>query len=98
MEVVWLEGAVADLEEIFEYIAARNPSAAPRVAETLYDSAARLAAHPRLGRRGRIDGTRELVVPRLPFIIVYRVLEQSVEVLRVIHGSRDWHTAFGEHS
>jgi addiction module RelE/StbE family toxin len=96
MEVLWLEGAITDLEEIYAYIAARNPSVAPRVAETLLDSAARLAAHPRLGRSGRIDGTRELVVPRLPFVIVYRVLEQNVEVLRVIHGRRDWHTAFGE--
>jgi toxin ParE1/3/4 len=64
----------------------------------LYDSAARLGGHPRLGRRGRIGGTRELVVPRLPFIIVYRVLEQNVEVLRIIHGRRDWHTAFDERS
>jgi plasmid stabilization system protein ParE len=33
------------------------------------------------------------VVARFPFIIVYRTLRDRVEVLRVIHGRRDWHTA-----
>jgi toxin ParE1/3/4 len=93
MAVVWLEGAVDDLKEIVDYIAARNPAASARVAAALHDAAAHLDSHPRMGRRGRLAGTRELVVARFPFVIVYRVERDRVEVLRVIHGRRDWHTA-----
>ena len=93
MAVVWLEGAVDDLKEIVDYIAARNPAASARVAAALHDAAAHLDSHPRMGRRGRLAGTRELVVARFPFVIVYRIERDRVEVLRVIHGRRDWHTA-----
>jgi toxin ParE1/3/4 len=93
MAVVWLEGAVDDLEEIVDYIAARKPAASARVAAALHDAAAHLDSHPRMGRRGRFAGTRELVVARFPFVIVYRVKRDRIEVLRVIHGRRDWHTA-----
>jgi toxin ParE1/3/4 len=93
MAVVWLEGAVDDLKEIVDHIAASNRTASAKVAAALYDAAAHLDSHPRMGRRGRLGGTRELVVARFPFIIVYRTLRDRVEVLRVIHGRRDWHTA-----
>jgi plasmid stabilization system protein ParE len=46
MEVLWLEGALAGLEEIVDYIAARNPDVAPKVAAALRDAAVRLGAHP----------------------------------------------------
>ena len=98
MVVVWLEGAVDDLNEIVGYIAARNPGAAAKVAAALHEVAAHLEAHPRLGRRGRLRGTRELVVARFPFIIAYRIKRDRVEVLRVIHGRRDWELAFRERS
>jgi len=94
MNVVWLAGAVDDLNEIVGFIAARNPGAAAKVAAALHDVAAHLESHPRMGRRGRLRGTRELVVARLPFIIVYRIQHDRVEVLRVIHGRRDWHATF----
>jgi addiction module RelE/StbE family toxin len=93
MAIVWLEGAVDDLNEIVDYIAARNPAASAKAAAALHDAAAHLDSHPQMGRRGRLGGTRELVVARFPFIIVYRTLRDRVEVLRVIHGRRDWHTA-----
>jgi addiction module RelE/StbE family toxin len=96
MDVFWLEAAIADIEEIVAYIAADNPVAARQVASGLYDAAARLGSHPRIGRRGRSRGTRELVVPSLPFIIAYRIRAGRVEVIRVIHGRRSWHRAFQE--
>jgi len=96
MEVLWLEGALADLSEIVDHIAESNPAAAPKVAAGLHDAAARLGPHPRVGRRGRVAGTRELVVPRLPFVIVYRMRPDRIEVVRVIHGRRNWQAAFRE--
>ncbi|MGH7316728.1 MAG: type II toxin-antitoxin system RelE/ParE family toxin [Candidatus Rokuibacteriota bacterium] len=70
------------------------PSAAAKVAAHLHHAAARLGPHSRIGRRGRVAGTRELVVPRLPFVIAYRVRPDRIEVARVIHGRRDWRAAF----
>jgi toxin ParE1/3/4 len=44
---------------------------------------------PHRGRVGREEGTRELLFPPLPYIAVYRVKEQSIEVLRIYHGVQD---------
>jgi plasmid stabilization system protein ParE len=96
MEVFWLEGAVADISEIVGYIARANPAAASRVAAALHHAAARLGTHPRAGRRGRVAGTRELVVPRLRFVIAYRMKPDRIEVVRAIHGRRNWRAAFRE--
>lgn len=96
MEVLWLKGAVTDLEEIVAYLAERNPAAAAKTAAALHDAASLLGDHPSMGRQGRISGTRELVVSRLPFVIAYRIRLGRVEVLRVIHGRRHWYTAFSE--
>lgn len=96
MEVLWLKGAVTDPDEIVTYLAERNPAAAAKTAAALHDAASLLSDHPRMGRKGRVPGTRELVVSRLPFVIAYRVRRDRVEVLRVIHGRRHWYTAFSE--
>ena len=96
MDVLWLEAAIADLDEIVDYIAARDPIAAAKVALALRAAAVRLGDHPRMGRSGRVAGTRELVVSRLPFVIAYRIVAGRVEVVRVIHSHRDWRTAFRE--
>jgi toxin ParE1/3/4 len=96
MDVFWLEAAVADLNEIVDYIAARHPIAAPKVAAALHAAALRLGDHPRMGRNGRVAGTRELVLSRFPFVIAYRIGPDRVEVVRVIHSHLDWRTAFRE--
>lgn len=49
-----------------------------------------LALHPYSARRGRVAGTRELVVPRTPYLIVYRIEQKAVVILRVLHGAQDW--------
>ena len=59
-------------------------------------SVAQLAAHPHMGRPGRVPGTRELVVTRFRYILPYRVREQSVEILRVFHTARKWPQRFDE--
>jgi len=59
------------------------------VAQTLYDDAMSLETLPSRGRTGRIAGTLELVsFP--PFIIVYRIKSETVEILRIYHGAQDW--------
>jgi addiction module RelE/StbE family toxin len=88
MEVRWTAPAAQDLENIARYIQRENPEAARRVAEALYDAAMSLDVMPDRGRSGRIRGTRELV--RAPYIIVYRVTAQAVDVLRIYHGAQNW--------
>lgn len=51
--------------------------------QRLYDTVRSLKQWPHRGRTGREEGTRELVLASLPYILVYRVKEQSVEVLRI---------------
>jgi toxin ParE1/3/4 len=49
-----------------------------------------LTQFPRVGRPGRVDGTRELVIHHTPYIVAYRVVENTVIVLRVLHGAQQW--------
>jgi toxin ParE1/3/4 len=58
------------------------------------DGVDRLADHPHIGRPGRIEGTRELVVAGTPFVVPYRVRDDCVEVLSVFHGKRKWPDKF----
>ena len=60
------------------------------MAETLYDGCSSLENFPYLGRKGRIAGTRELIYSGLPYIVVYRVHDQVIEILRIYHGAQDW--------
>lgn len=89
MRVRWTTSAAEDLYSIVQHIKQDNPAAAGRVAKSLYEGCSNLREFPHLGRRGRIDGTRELVFPGLPYIVVYRVRDQ-VEIIRIYHGAQNW--------
>ena len=87
----WTKRAERDLDEIARYIGQDNPGAAARVVLELIDLVeASLPRHPAMGRAGRLLGTRELVIGRLPYLIPYRVREKDIEILRVLHTSRRW--------
>jgi toxin ParE1/3/4 len=90
MLIRWSPAAAEGLSRILAYICQDNASAAERVVKTIYDSAGSLESFPYRGRVGRVDGTRELVLPSLPFVIVYRVLENAVEIAGVLHGAQRW--------
>ncbi len=90
MQVRWFWPAAEDLERICERIERDNPEAARRVARTVYDGCTRSQDFPHLGRSsGRVAGHRELVFPSLPYIVVYQVTEQAVEISRIYHGAQD---------
>lgn len=90
MQIRWSPAAAEDLSRIFEYIRPENSPAAQRIVKTVYGSAGSLESFPYRGRVGRVDGTRELPLPSLPFAGVYRVLEEAVEIAAVIHGAQRW--------
>jgi toxin ParE1/3/4 len=85
MKVVWTTGARDSLRIVHSYIAASNPIAAKQVTRRIRHATDKLVMFPNIGRIGRLSNTRELVVSDLPFLIVYRVGEASVNILRVFH-------------
>lgn len=91
-EVVWLLRAQRHLTEVVLYIAEDNPTAAVAVKERIERATSNLSTNPAMGRQGRIDGTRELVIAGLLYIIPYRVRYGRVEILDVIHAARRWPT------
>jgi addiction module RelE/StbE family toxin len=85
----WKPAAIADRKNITAYIAQDNPRAAIEMGDLLMQKAAHLDQHPKLGRVGRVKGTRELVV-HPNYILIYRIVGEVVEVLRVKHGAQKW--------
>jgi addiction module RelE/StbE family toxin len=94
MNVVWLATAERDLDALTDYIAVDNPQAALRIFNTIRHSVERLAVHPHLGRAGRVERTRELVIPNLPYIVAYTITAQEVRILAVLHTARKWPESF----
>jgi addiction module RelE/StbE family toxin len=91
--VRWASPALADLDAIQDYIAERNPAAAFRLVNAIFDRIQHLSTTPEIGRPGRIRGTRELVLPDIGYVIAYRVRD-NVEILAVMHGAREWPNEF----
>ena len=82
--------AAEDLYNIVRHILRDNPDAATDVAQSLYDGCDSLRKFPHLGRKGRIEGTRDLVFSGLPYIVVYKIQGQTVEIMRIYHGAQYW--------
>ncbi len=91
--VTWAREALNDMREQIAFIAEDNPAAARRVADRLRDTGEALGEIA-TGRPGRVTGTYEKSVIRLPYIISYELRpiasHESVVILRVIHTARDW--------
>lgn len=90
MRVRWLKRAIRNVEDIYDDIAEDNPSAAESTRRSIREAVEHLSDHPAMGRPGRALGIRELLVPRTPYIVPYRVQGDEVIVIRVLHGARRW--------
>jgi toxin ParE1/3/4 len=90
MQIRWSAEAAQDLSLIVEYIHKENALAAQRVANTIYENVGSLGSFTYRGRQGRVQGTRELPVASLPFIVVYRVIQEAAEISGIIHGAQRW--------
>jgi plasmid stabilization system protein ParE len=91
--VEWSRAALADLGEQIDFIARDNPAAARRVADRIRDAATALGDMA-TGRPGRVTGSYEKPMPRLPYILAYMIQGRSgaerITIVRVIHTARDW--------
>ncbi|HKO23711.1 MAG TPA: type II toxin-antitoxin system RelE/ParE family toxin [Chloroflexota bacterium] len=94
MRVRYVPRARAQLRRIGRYIAQDSPTAAQQVVARITEAVDGLATFPTMGRPGRVIGTRELIVPGTPYVVAYRVHENAVEVLAVIHSAQQWPTSF----
>ena len=90
MSLQWLPKAIANRVEQIAYIAQDNPLAAIAQGDRIAEQVNMLLEHPQMGRPGRKKGTRELVISRTPFVVVYRVSGTRIEVIRLLHGSQQW--------
>jgi toxin ParE1/3/4 len=98
MRLEWSAYALADRIAIFDYIEADTPQAAVAADERIRQQVEVLARFPQSGRKGRVEGTRELVISRTPYIVAYRITGNTVRVLRVLHGARRWPDDMSEES
>jgi toxin ParE1/3/4 len=86
----WSVTAFTDRESIFDYIVSESPRAAVAIDERIQLAAEGLKDFPMSGRLGRIEGTRELLVVQTPYIVAYRLAEDLISILCVLHGAQRW--------
>jgi toxin ParE1/3/4 len=90
MRLVFDDQALADIENIYDWISQDSPSTAKVVIERLFSSIESLISFPLMGHIGRDLGTFEWVVPRLPYVVVYEVdqVAEQVMITAVFHGAQ----------
>ena len=88
----WTPRARRELRNVYEYLAQHNPSAALRTRTAIWDQAQQLAQYPQLGGLGRTPDTRELVIARTPYIVVYSIDPDTdtIQIRGVYHGAQRW--------
>jgi len=92
---IWSPEAINDLAALRIYIEQDDPIAAQRVAlHIIHSIETLLPNNPELGRPGRVPGTRELVIPKMAFIVPHRLVGNTIQILRIFHGARRWPDAF----
>jgi toxin ParE1/3/4 len=94
MRVRWTRRALRALDDIAKYIAPDRPMAASRMVDRIREAVDLLSNYPESGRQGRVEGTRELIISGTPFIVPYRVHEDELQILTILHAARRWPEKF----
>ena len=92
MKLVWTPRARNARTAAIDYVANDSPRAALVQLNEIERHTGMLIAHLEMGRPGRVDGTRELVISRTPFIVIYRIRPRAkrIELFRFLHGAQQW--------
>jgi toxin ParE1/3/4 len=90
LNLVWTITAARNRDEQLTYIGQDNPSASLRLDLEIANQIGQLRTYPEMGRIGRVPETRELVINRTPFIAIYRIRPDSIQILRLLHGAQLW--------
>lgn len=86
MKVRYSRIALAQLDELYNYIASDNPDAAQDVITSIQTSIDNLALFPHAGRRTDIENVRRLVVGKYGHVAFYTFTDATVIILRILHG------------
>jgi toxin ParE1/3/4 len=90
MIIKWTNRADNERFDQLEYIFNENPVAASEIDIEIEIQVEQLSTHPKMGRIGRRKGTYEMVINRTPFIAIYRIKKQRIEIIRFLHGKQQW--------
>jgi toxin ParE1/3/4 len=90
MRIRWTVPAADDLESIKNYLQQHHPHFAEPTIRAIYQRVRSLRTFPNRGTPGRRSGTRELALSPLPYIVVYSVKANALEILHIYHGAQDW--------
>jgi len=96
MKIVWSAPARQDLRDIFEYISETNINAASKLLTEINERVLVLTGNPAIGRPGRVNGAKELVLRKTHYILPYRVHNNQVQILAIFHTARQWPKQFDE--
>ena len=90
MRIRWTIPAADDLQSIKNYLQDNHPQFAEPTVRKIYQRIQSLKISPNLGRPGNRTGTRELAITPLPYVVVYSVKAEAIEILHIYHGARNW--------
>jgi plasmid stabilization system protein ParE len=88
MKLRYTQRARRHLDGIAQYLSERNPAAARMVGARISEAIGFLGHFPNIGHEGSLAGTRELVVPGLPYVVVHRIDADAVTILGIYHGAQ----------
>ena len=88
ISTLWTKCALSNLEAELDYYGKISPVLAKELTLTITKSVKNIVNMPGIGRPGKKIGTRELVIEQFPYIIAFRVREETLEILALIHQKR----------
>jgi len=94
LKVRWTRRAHQQLEETLTFIADENPIAAEQMAQRIYAAERLLSDNPKIGRPGRISGTREWAVRGAPYLMGYTSNGDELIILALLHSKQQWPARF----
>jgi len=88
--IEWTDPAWADIDELADYLIGQEESfqLVEKIVKRILQAPEHLSVMPWSGKPGRVQGTRELLVQKTRYSLVYSVSDTTVFILRVIHSSR----------
>lgn len=91
MQIRFTIQANQDIDSIFKYLSQNiSNDFAQEVLDRIENMIDKLPVLPEMGRIGRILDTRELVIPDLPYVVAYRIINNEIQILAIMHQRRRW--------
>lgn len=90
MKIRFTALAEQDLRSLFAYISMDNPQAAKNVLDLIERTIKGLGQYPLLGHEGRKEGTRELIIPHTSYCVVYKIVDDIIYIITILHEARRW--------